>query len=241
MKKYGLIGKKLGHSFSRAFFTNYFERESIDAVYENVPVASEDSLGSVLKQGYAGLNVTIPYKESVIPFLDDLDPTAHEVGAVNTLIQNDGRWIGHNTDIIGFRRSLKPFLTHMHERALILGTGGASKAVAFVLNEIGIDCIWISRNPQKGQFGYHEVNKHMLNACKLIINCTPLGMSPDSDSFPDIPYHHIGEDHLAVDLVYNPAETIFMKNARTFGAIAINGESMLREQAMEAWRIWNNE
>ena len=200
-----------------------------------------------------GLNVTIPYKESVIPFLDELDETAKEIGAVNCIrILDDAaqpsekRLIGYNTDAFGFRQSIKPFLETQHERALILGTGGASKAVHYVLKTIGIDCYFVTRTKiisnqliTKNEFSYEELNEYVMSAFKLIVNTTPVGMYPNVDEAPAIPYEFLTPSHLLYDLVYNPAETEFLKRGKKMGASTLNGLSMLHQQAEEAWRIWN--
>lgn len=242
MKRFGLLGKTLGHSFSRTFFTSFFAENGVDASYSNFELASADEIPNLLKEDLAGLSVTIPYKESIIPFLDELSPEAEVIGAVNCVDFKNGRTIGYNTDTYGFQQSIKPFLTNKHERAIIIGTGGASKAVAYVLRQLGIECIFISRQPQgENQFGYDEINVHMLGACKLIVNCTPVGMYPNVvDCFP-FPFEHLSEDHLVVDIIYNPIQTKFLEQAKQAGAQILNGESMLKQQALMAWKIWNDE
>jgi len=246
MKLYGLIGYPLTHSFSENYFTNKFRQESIsDSTYKLFPIQSINELPALIKANpdLCGLNVTIPYKESVIPFLDELDPTAKEVGAVNCIKINEGKLIGYNTDVFGFRQSIKPFIETQHQRALILGTGGASKAVYYVLKQIGIDCYFVSRNKSEftagNCFSYDELNEYVFKAFKLIVNTSPLGMYPNEETFPEIPYQFIESDHLLYDLVYNPLETEFMKKGKSRGAVALNGLSMLHQQAEEAWRIWN--
>jgi len=190
---------------------------------------------------FGGLNVTIPYKTDIIPFLDELDPLAAEIQAVNVIAFENGRTKGYNTDVYGFQQSIKPFLTFHHERALIFGTGGASKAVAHVFKSLGIDVIFVSQSPSNlsNHFTYADVNEHMLAACKVVVNCTPLGMFPDVDSALELPYSSLCEDHLLIDLVYNPEETLFMKQGRAHGATAMNGLSMLQHQALKSWEIWN--
>lgn len=238
MKKYGLIGRSLSHSFSRDFFTDYFEKNQIHATYKNIELEVIEEF-PLVAQDYHGFNVTIPYKEAIIPFLDELDPIAREIGAVNTIKNIQGKLIGYNTDAFGFQQSIKPFLTNKHERAMILGTGGASKAVAWVLQNIGIDVIRISRNPSgEKEFAWKEINEHMIRACKLIVNCTPIGMYPESEKFPPIPYECLSEEHLLVDLIYNPAKTKFLEKGELYHAAILNGESMLREQALRAYKIW---
>ena len=192
-------------------------------------------------QHLSGLTVTIPYKEEIIPFLDSISDEAKAIGAVNVVQFKDGQKVGHNTDAFGFHQSIKPFLTFHHERALILGTGGAAKAVAHVFRSLGIDVIFCSRNPQgRNQFSYSEINEHMLNACKVIVNCTPLGTFPDVDEFIEMPFDHLTADHLVIDLVYNPTKTEFLNRSEKAGATILNGESMLRHQALRAFEIWNS-
>ena len=241
MKKYGLIGKTLEHSFSKKLFTEYFDEHRIDAVYHNIALDRINDVQDVFEEGYAGLNVTIPYKEEIIPFLDELDDVAEAVGAVNTILLKDGKRIGYNTDAFGFHQSIKPFLTNQHERAMILGTGGASKAVAFVLRKIGLDIFYISRTPNEfNQYGYGEINEHMLNACKLMVNCTPVGTYPHVEESLPIPFEHLSKDHLVVDLIYNPEKTKLLQQSEKAGAMIVNGETMLKQQALKAWKIWND-
>lgn len=244
-KKYGLIGYPLSHSFSKEYFSEKFKKENINGcTYELYPLVSIDQLPGFIEKekDLKGLNVTIPYKESVIPFITELDETAKSVGAVNCIKIENGILKGFNTDVFGFRQSIKPFLESRHERALILGTGGASKAVHYVLKEIGIDCYFVTRDKSRFNsdkaFEYSELNEYILNAFKLIVNTTPLGMFPETGGFPDLPYQYISSAHLLYDLVYNPAETEFMKRGKAQGASVVNGLSMLKQQAEEAWRIW---
>ena len=242
-KSYGLIGYPLSHSFSKKYFTEKFQKENIsDSEFHAFSIEKIELLPQLVKDNPSlkGLSVTIPYKESVIPFLDELDETAKKIGAVNCIKISEGKLIGYNTDAYGFRQSIKPFLESHHERALILGTGGASKAVYHVLKEIGIDCFFVTRNKSgENQFTYEEVNENMLNAFKLIVNATPLGMFPNVDACPAIPYQFISSSHLLFDLIYNPTETEFLKRGKSQGAAIVNGLSMLHQQAEEAWRIWN--
>lgn len=247
MKRYGLIGRSLSHSFSGSYFTEKFRALGLtDTVYDLFPLETINAFPELLKQhpDLRGLNVTIPYKTEIIPFLDELDETAARIGAVNTIVIGD-KLIGHNTDAWGFRQSLKPFLTSAHDRALILGTGGASKAVKYVLDEIGITCAFVTRdksNVPEGTlcFTYEELNPYILQAFKLIVNTTPLGTFPAVTECPALPYDSISTEHLLYDLVYNPAETQFMKNGRLRGATAMNGYDMLKAQAEQAWAIWNS-
>jgi shikimate dehydrogenase len=242
MKVYGLVGKTLQHSFSADFFSDYFVTENIVAKYQNFELAAIEDIQSVYDLKPAGLNVTIPYKERVIPFLDELDPIAEKIGAVNTIVFDGDKKIGYNTDAFGFKQAIKPFLNNQHERALIFGTGGAAKAVASVLKEIGVDVIIISRDPlgRNKHFNYSEVNLQMLNACKLMVNCTPVGIFPNSADFLPLPYEGIGKDHLVIDLIYNPIKSMFLQKAENQGATIMNGEGMLKAQAMKSWSLWNN-
>lgn len=242
--KYGLLGKHLSHSFSQRFFESYFKEHKIDASYELIELSSPDALkdfmlGSVAQ--YQGLNVTIPFKEHLLEFIDEVSSEAQIIGAINTIkVGSNGKICGYNTDAYGFHQSIKPFLDFNHHRAIILGTGGASKAVAFVLEKLGLDVFFISRNPVGSkQFSYSEINAQMLSTCKLVINCTPVGMFPNSDNLIDIPYEFLTKKHLIIDLIYNPSETLFLKKSRESGAIVLNGDSMLHQQALKSWELWN--
>ncbi|MDX1651535.1 MAG: shikimate dehydrogenase [Brumimicrobium sp.] len=242
MRSFGLIGKKLDHSFSKKYFEEKFEKQNIDAQYVNIELSRIEDFPVWLKdhEHWEGLNVTVPYKETVIPYLDALSDTAVEIGAVNTISFENDRLIGHNTDAYGFRQAIKPFLRNVHERALILGTGGAAKAVAYVLKSLGIEVSYLSRN-QTGVniFSYEDANAHMVNAFKMIVNTTPVGMFPAVGEKPTFPVGLCGEDHFVVDLIYNPEETVFLKEASEAGADTMNGLSMLKHQADKAWEIWN--
>lgn len=241
MIKLGLIGKSLAHSFSKSFFEEFFSIQKIEGTYTNIELNSIAEVKNVLNQNYTGFNVTIPYKERIIPFLDEMDEIATEIGAVNVVYKKDSRWIGTNTDAYGFAQSIKPFLAFQHERAVIFGTGGASKAIAYQLKKLGIDVIYISRNPQaENEFSYEEVNSYMLDACKLLVNCTPIGTFPNVDDCIELPYECLTPEHLVVDLIYNPTETQLLKKAKEKGAMILNGEGMLKHQAMKAWEIWGN-
>lgn len=242
--KYGLLGKHLSHSFSQRFFESYFKEHKIDASYELIELSSPDALkdfmlGSVAQ--YQGLNVTIPFKEHILEFIDEVSSEAQIIGAINTIkVGSNGKICGYNTDAYGFHQSIKPFLDFNHHRAIILGTGGASKAVAFVLEKLGLDVFFISRNPEGSkQFSYSEINAQMLSTCKLVINCTPVGMFPNSDNLIDIPYEFLTKKHLIIDLIYNPSETLFLKKSRESGATVLNGDSMLHQQALKSWELWN--
>ena len=241
-RKFGLIGKSLGHSFSKSYFERKFNESKIDAEYSNYELPEIDDVIPLLRnEGLAGLNVTIPYKESIIPHLNQLSEVATKVGAVNTVKFLDGKLIGFNTDVYGFKQMIKPFFKSRHERAIILGTGGASKAVAHVLEGLGCDVIYISRNPQKeNEFSYDDVNENMMTFCKIIVNCTPKGTYPEIEECPDIPYGFVTEEHLAIDLIYNPVETEFLRRCKGKGAWTLNGKTMLEQQAERAWEIWNS-
>jgi shikimate dehydrogenase len=238
---YGLIGKTLGHSFSAAFFKDYFEKNNIDATYSNFELNDIAEIQSLFDQHLSGLNVTFPYKERVIPFLDRLDETASQIGAVNVIAFENGQKVGYNTDAYGFAQSIKPFLTFEHERALIFGTGGASKAIAHVFKTLGVEVYFISRQPDhtKRIYSYLEINEHMLNACKVLVNCTPIGTFPNIDASIELPFEFLTPAHLVIDLVYNPAETTLMKRAKTKGAAVMNGLSMLQHQALLSYEIWS--
>ena len=239
MSKYGLIGKRLDYSFSKTFFTDFFQKNELNNSYQNIEIQDISEIKSILEKGnFSGLNVTIPYKESIIPFLDDLSVEAKIIGAVNTIVFKNGKTIGHNTDAFGFQQSIKPFLNNNHEKAMILGTGGASKAIAYVLKNIGLDVLFISRTPESNQFSYEDINENMLEAYKMIVNCTPIGTSPNIDEKPNFPTEYLTENHFVVDLIYNPEKTTFLKEAEAKGAIILNGYSMLKEQALKAWELW---
>jgi shikimate dehydrogenase len=243
MKRFGLIGKSLAHSFSPAFFKKYFEQNEIDANYELFELETIEKVKVILNDdSISGLNVTVPYKIEIIPFLDEIDAVAQTIGAVNVVAFKDGKTVGFNTDAYGFQQSIKPFLTFKHERALILGTGGASKAIEYVFKQIGIDVLFISQNPEgkPKHFSYEEINEHMLNACKVIVNCTPVGTYPKIDECVEFPFQFLSPDHLVIDLIYNPAKTNFLVESEKNGATILNGESMLKEQALKSWEIWTS-
>lgn len=246
MRTFGLIGYPLSHSFSKKYFTEKFEKEKIsDCRYNNYSIESIEMLHDIIKNEntICGLNVTIPYKEKVIQYMDEMDDAAAEIGAVNTIkVYYDGamKLKGFNTDCYGFYESIKPFLNKKHKKALILGTGGASKAVAYSLKELGIEYSYVSRYPKnKEHLSYFNLN-NILNEYMVIVNTSPLGMYPNIDSFPEIPYNEIGKEHILYDLVYNPEETVFLKKGKLKGAVTINGLNMLHLQAEKAWEIWNN-
>lgn len=248
MEKYGLIGFPLKHSFSRKFFTEKFADESIDAEYLNFEIPSIDLLPQIVASNpdLRGLNVTIPYKEKVIAYLDELDPQAQEIGAVNVIrIDRRGektRLIGYNSDLVGFQNSIAPYIRpEIHQKALILGTGGASKAVRCGLQNLGLETKYVSRRAAEGQFSYNDLNKDILDQYKVIVNSTPLGTFPNVDEAPKIPYDLLGDENLLFDLVYNPEETKFLRLGKVNNAKTKNGSEMLKLQALAAWKIWNNE
>lgn len=242
LKKYGLIGKALEHSFSQKYFQTKFEHLGIHARYDNISLQSVEEVVDLFKKNeYAGFNVTMPYKESIIPYLDRLDDQAAAVGAVNTILVEGGKTVGYNTDVYGFKQMIKPFFESHHERALIIGTGGASKAVAFVLEALGVQVIYVSRRPNgKTVFGYEDVNENMVKFNGIIVNTTPVGMHPDDKAEVVFPYSFLTDKHLVVDLIYNPLETVFLKKAKQQGAVTQNGLTMLHQQAEKAWQIWTN-
>lgn len=253
MKRFGLIGFPLGHSFSAGYFAEKFRREHIDATYENFPMSSLDGLRSMIEQSddICGLNVTIPYKQDVMPLLDELSDDAQAIGAVNVIVVGrtpsaSGTTItlkGYNSDVIGFADSLRPLLRPFHRKALVLGTGGASCAVIAALRKMDIEPLCVSRRKQEAYCGapvitYAEVDDEVLALHLVVVNCTPLGMSPKTEQAPDIPYGSITASHLVYDLIYNPAETLFLKKAAAQGATVKNGLEMLHRQAEASWRFW---
>lgn len=248
--KYGLLGHPLGHSFSRGFHNGRFEKFHIDAVYENYDLDDISMFPDVLRQeaNLCGLNVTIPYKQAVMQYLDELDPVASRIGAVNTIKVLRGEeyvdtktpgfyLIGYNTDIIGFRDSIAPMLTGAR-RALLLGTGGASKAVKVALEDAGIKVTYVSRTPAPDRLTYADLNEDIMIHTQVIVNCSPVGMYPHVDECPDIPYQFINNGHVCYDLIYNPSETLFLKKASENGARIMSGGAMLEGQALAAYKIW---
>lgn len=244
MNKYGLIGKKLDHSFSKSYFSAKFKEEEIEACYDNFEFENPNLLQQFLANNTKkinGLNVTIPYKETVIPSLYRLQKEAKHIGAVNTIkITNKGNLIGYNTDAYGFLKALMELGDFTHQKALILGTGGASKAVAFSLRVLGITYLSVSRNPGGNQVAYQDVDKKMLGLHTLIINTTPLGTAPNISEKPAIPYQFLTKQHTLFDLVYNPAVTSFLKEGQKASATITNGYKMLVYQAEKSWEIWNS-
>ena len=246
IKKYGLIGHPLSHSFSEKYFKEKFEKENISNFsYQLFDINNINLVSELIEttENLKGLNVTIPYKEKILPFLTDIDAIAKDIGAINTIKISDDKNIlkGYNTDYYGFKKSLKPFLDINHERALIFGTGGASKTVKYVLNELNIDCLVVSRTPKNDtEISYTDVNEYVIKHHQIIINTTPIGMFPDVNSFPEFNYNNITSKHLLYDLIYNPLETEFLKKGKQQGSITLNGLQMLKLQAEKSWEIWNS-
>ncbi|MDA0779754.1 MAG: shikimate dehydrogenase [Bacteroidetes bacterium] len=240
--RFGLLGRDIDYSFSRAYFTEKFQLETLShCSYENFDLPHLDNFRETLNTPHLrGMNVTIPYKQEVMPYLDDLDEVSKIIGAVNTIVfQADGTTKGYNTDYIGFRESITPLLHKNITDALILGTGGASKAVLYALQKLGIRTQYVSRKNTANSIAYHEVNADIINTHKLIVNCTPLGTFPNVAEKPDLDYSMLTSKHVLFDLIYNPAETAFMKAGATFGATVSNGQHMLVGQAEASWELWN--
>lgn len=239
---YGLVGKDISYSFSKGYFTDKFSDLKLDAhSYENFDLGSISEFPDMLltHPDIRGLNVTIPYKQEIIPYLDTLDAQALQIGAVNTIEFKENKRIGHNTDAYGFRNSIETHIRPHHKKALILGTGGASKAIAYVLGQLAIDFIYVSRNPSVNRIGYSDVNEDILKTHTVLINCTPLGTHPNVDQKPNIPYNLLSKDHLLFDLIYNPSETAFLAAGKEKGATTVNGLRMLELQADRSWEIWS--
>lgn len=252
-REFGLIGYPLTYSFSQVYFNEKFQSEGIEAVYENFPLKRIEEFPSLIQSrpALAGLNVTIPYKQSVIPFLDELGPEAASIKAVNVIVpeikEGEFRLIGRNSDYIGFRDSILPEIERLKAscpqqlKALILGTGGASKAVYYALQQMGLETSFVSRDAAKAEYTYATLNKELMDRFKIIVNTTPLGMAPDTDSCPDLPYRYLGRGHLLYDLVYNPALSRFLSLGQQAGARVMNGAGMLKIQAEAAWKMWNGQ
>lgn len=241
--KFGLVGRNISYSFSRGYFADKFKKESLPHSYVNFDLQSIEELDDIIRNtpNLKGLNVTIPYKEEVIPILDDLNKRARKIGAVNTIrITRYRKLIGYNTDYYGFKNSLKPHLKKHHKRALILGTGGASKAIAYALKKLKIQYDYVSRTEKEGvKFLYTDLTEDIISSYNIIINCTPIGTYPDVNACPDIPYDAITERHILYDLIYNPEQTKFLSCGDIKGATTINGLEMLKLQAEKSWDIWN--
>ena len=247
MTEYGLIGFPLVHSFSKQFFTEKFAKEHIDAQYLNFEIETVDNLINIIKEHpqLKGLNVTIPHKQHVMPLLNELSTEAQEIGAVNVIAihRNDNGDItlkGYNADVIGFENSIRPLLKPHHTKALILGTGGASKAVDYGLRRLGLKTTFVSRTPREGMLTYSQLDSEIMEQYTVVVNCTPLGTFPHQETFADIPYHLLGSQHLLYDLVYNPSKTMFLQKGEAQGATIKNGLEMLHLQALASWDFWNN-
>ncbi len=247
MDKYGLIGYPLGHSFSRDFFNEKFRNEGIDAEYVNFEIPYISRFPEILTENpdLRGLNVTIPYKEKIISYMDALSEEARQIGAVNVVRVSERKGQtylkGFNSDVIGFTRSIEPLLEAKHKKALILGTGGASKAIRYGLEQLGLEYRLVSRTPREGVWSYNQLTPETMQEYTVIVNCTPVGMYPHPDACPPLPYEAIGHDHLLYDLVYNPEETLFLRKGRGQGAITKNGLEMLLLQAYAGWEFWHSE
>lgn len=238
MRHFGIIGNPVEQSFSAKFFMEKFEREGIDAEYTRYRCETIEDAAAVIKK-LNGCNITIPHKQAVIPLLDQLDDTAQEIGAVNVVKREGTKLIGYNTDCIGFMDSIRPLLLPTDKKALILGTGGAAKAVRYGLQKLGLEVQYVSRTPRDGAIGYDQITGELLAAYTVIVNCTPLGMWPNVHGKAPIPYDFIREYHLLYDCVYNPEETEFLREGSIRGARTKNGLDMLHGQAVAAWSIWN--
>lgn len=233
MKQYGIIGKPLGHSYSEGYFTEKFSREGIDAEYHAMAIDHIEDVEELMKQ-LEGFNVTYPYKEQILPYLRAIDPIAAAIGAVNVVHQGKG----YNTDWIGFKNSIENAL-HVHDtRALLLGTGGVSKAIQYALRTMGIDFTVVSRQSREGVLSYEQVDEQVMSNHMIVINCTPLGMHPLEEERPAIAYQHISKEHLLYDCIYNPEKTLFLQAGEERGCRIMNGLQMLQEQAEVAWKIW---
>ena len=246
MEKYGLIGYPLGHSFSISYFNQKFKDEDIDAVYENYEIPTIDALSEVLDMNpeLCGLNVTIPYKEKVLPYLDSISPEARAIGAVNVIrVTHQGKEVklkGYNSDVIGFTKSIEPMLDKKwHQKALILGTGGASKAVDYGLRNLGLDTVFVSRYEKPGTICYQNITPDIVKEYNVIVNCTPVGMYPKTEECPNLPYEAMDSHTILYDLIYNPDETLFMKRGTQHGALTKNGLEMLLLQAFASWEFWH--
>ena len=243
MKTFGLIGKGIDYSFSRSFFKKKFKAEKLNYEYKNFDINTIDDFPSILKidEKISGLNVTIPYKETIIPFLDEIDFEAQKIGAVNTIKIRNNKLVGYNTDHYGFIKTLIPYLNNNHNSALILGTGGASKAINYSLNKLKIKSQFVSRNPKLDKhISYNCLTKDIISKNTIIINCTPIGTYPNIEESPNIPYKYVTQKHILFDLIYNPLKTKFLKKGLQAKAQTINGLKMLELQAEKSWEIWNN-
>lgn len=241
-KRFGLVGRGISYSFSRGYFSEKFTKLGLsDYSYENFDLANISEFKALTEENdLSGLNVTIPYKELVIPYLDELDETATKIGAVNTIRLKKDKLIGYNTDAHGFKKSLSAHLKKKHKKALILGTGGASKAIAYVFEVLDIPFQFVSRNPEVKQLSYKDLDKKIIKEHQIIVNCSPVGTHPNIHEKPDIPYKYLTKDHLLFDLIYNPSKTAFLKEGEIQKTIIENGLAMLEFQAEKSWEIWNS-
>ena len=243
MSRFGLIGKNIDYSFSKSYFTQKFKRDELPFLYENFDILNINVFPKIISksEGLKGLNVTIPYKEKIIPYLDELDNTARKIGAVNTIKVLPNNFLkGFNTDYWGFKKALEEFLPLQRRTALILGTGGASKAIAYALRSMDFEVKFVSRKPKDQLFSYSQLDKNIIEQYLLIVNCTPLGTFPNITACPPIPYKYLGSEHLLFDLIYNPSETEFLKRGKKQDTKISNGLKMLEFQAEKAWEIWNS-
>lgn len=245
MDKYGIIGYPLGHSFSPGFFNEKFKNEGIDAVYERYELSQIDLLPEIIASNpeLCGLNVTIPYKQQIMQYLDELSEEAREIGAVNVVkVTHNGKNVhlkGFNSDVIGFSRSIEPLLEKHHKKALILGTGGAAQAIDYGLKQLGLETIKVSRYERPDTIQYDKITSDVIKEYKVIINCTPIGMYPNTEECPNLPYEAMDSQHLLYDLIYNPDTTLFMKKGMERGAVVKNGLEMLLLQAYASWEFWH--
>ncbi|MBL4745219.1 MAG: shikimate dehydrogenase [Flavobacteriaceae bacterium] len=242
--RYGLIGKNISYSFSRHYFTDKFKKLALeDHSYENVDKKSKEELASFFEEdfkNFKGFSVTIPFKHEVFRFLDAVEEEAEKIGAVNCIkVTEDHKLVGYNTDVYGFEKAIKPMLKPMHVKALILGTGGAAKAVAYVFDNLGLSYKFVSRTPGVSKISYANLSQELLSEYLVIVNCSPVGTFPNTDKCPEIPYPFITANHVLFDLIYNPAETLFLSKGKSQGAAVKNGLEMLEQQAEKAWNIWN--
>lgn len=246
MDKYGLIGYPLGHSFSQSYFNEKFQNENIDALYENFEIPSIENFPEIIETNpnLRGLNVTIPYKEKVISYLDVISPEAREIGAVNVIkVERKGKstyLTGYNSDVIGFTRSIEPLIEKYHKKALILGTGGASKAINYGLKSLGLETVFVSRYRKPDTICYEDITPKVIKEYNVIVNCTPLGMFPHTDECPNLPYEAMNTQTLLYDLIYNPDTTMFMQKGAEHGATVKNGLEMLLLQAFASWKFWHS-
>ncbi|MCI5913500.1 MAG: shikimate dehydrogenase [Prevotella sp.] len=246
MDKYGLIGYPLGHSFSQSYFNEKFQNENIDALYENFEIPSIENFPEIIETNpnLRGLNVTIPYKEKVISYLDVISPEAREIGAVNVIkVERKGKstyLTGYNSDVIGFTRSIEPLIEKYHKKALILGTGGASKAINYGLKSLGLETVFVSRYRKPDTICYEDITPKVIKEYNVIVNCTPLGMFPHTDECPNLPYEAMNTQTLLYDLIYNPDTTMFMQKGAEHGATVKNGLEMLLLQAFASWEFWHS-